>query len=309
MFELNHKGVVIMTKNIVDTSLPKKHDTEDKIFNHCCVEIEEFAEFLTKFKDIGGTFHKRFLSDDYRDLDLDNVFLRKNGDLVHIEHHSIMSGEWMRRDFQYLTTLHRASGRFIHPFIFNTGEIPKSTIEFASPNSFYNPSFINTQEIEGSVRLNNIKYKIDNNQKINAFDVSDLIWMPKYRWDREIESVVVELVDIYNNIIVDENLLEVLRKSLVLWAGKYVSEEGNIEKVIRGLKMSVQEVIDLKKDIVSARIDGMLCRAEKRGMEAGMEAGIDKGKLETARNMLERGFALEDICDVTGLCEEDILNG
>ena len=36
---------------------------------------------------------------------------------------------------------------------------------------------------------------------------------------------------------------------------------------------------------------------------------IDKGKLETARNMLERGFALEDICDVTGLCEEDILNG
>jgi len=125
--------------------------------------------------------------------------------------------------------------------------------------------------------------------------------MPKYRWDREIESVVVELVDIYNNIIVDENLLEVLRKSLVLWAGKYVSEEGNIEKVIRGLKMSAQEVIDLKKDIVSARIDGMLCRAEKKG--------IDKGKLETARNMLERGFALEDICDVTGLCEEDILNG
>ena len=65
--------------------------------------------------------------------------------------------------------------------------------------------------------------------------------------------------------------------------------------------MSSRKVIDLKKDIVSARIDGMLCRAEKKG--------IDKGKLETARNMLERGFALEDICDVTGLCEEDILNG
>ena len=65
--------------------------------------------------------------------------------------------------------------------------------------------------------------------------------------------------------------------------------------------MSSRGVIDLKKDIVSARIDGMLCRAEKKGM--------DKGKLETARNMLERGFALEDICDVTGLCEEDILNG
>ena len=67
--------------------------------------------------------------------------------------------------------------------------------------------------------------------------------------------------------------------------------------------MSSRGVIDLKKDIVSARIDGMLCRAEKRGMEAG----IDKGKLEVAGNMLERGFALEDICDVTGLSEEDII--
>ena len=66
--------------------------------------------------------------------------------------------------------------------------------------------------------------------------------------------------------------------------------------------MSSWGVIDLKKDIVSARIDGMLCRAEKRGMEAGRKAG----KLEVAGNMLEGGFALEDICDVTGLSEEDI---
>ena len=66
--------------------------------------------------------------------------------------------------------------------------------------------------------------------------------------------------------------------------------------------MSSRGVIDLKKDIVSARIDGMLCRAEKRGMEAGRKAG----KFEVAGNMLERGFALEDICDVTGLSEEDI---
>ena len=83
---------------------------------------------------------------------------------------------------------------------------------------------------------------------------------------------------------------------MVLWAGKYVLEEYNIEKVIGGLKLSSQEVIDLKRDIVTARIDGMLCRAEKAG------------KLETARNMLEKGFSLDDIVDVTGLSEKDILN-
>ncbi|MEE1335596.1 hypothetical protein [Methanobrevibacter sp.] len=72
--------------------------------------------------------------------------------------------------------------------------------------------------------------------------------------------------------------------------------------------MSSRGVIDLKRDIVSARIDGMLCRAEKKGMEAGMEAGRDEGKLEIARNMLDNGFAIEDIIDVTGLSEKDIFN-
>jgi predicted transposase/invertase (TIGR01784 family) len=56
----------------------------------------------------------------------------------------------------------------------------------------------------------------------------------------------------------------------------------------------------LKRDIVTARIDGMICRAEK--------AGVEEGKLETARNMLEKGFPIEDIVDVTGLSEKDILN-
>lgn len=173
-----------------------------------------------------------------------------------------------------------------------------------APTSFYNPTYLNTLEIEGAVRLNNIKYKIDNNIELNAFDIFDCIWMPKYRWDVDIEIIVMILIDVYNNIIVDEYLLEVLRKSLVLWAGKYVFGEENIKKVIRGLKMSAQEVIDLKRDIVNARIDGMICRAEKAGMEAGMEAG----KLETAKNMLEDGFPIEKIVQITGLPENDILN-
>ena len=81
--------------------------------------------------------------------------------------------------------------------------------------------------------------KLDN---ITYDDIIDMIWMPKYRWDREIESIVVELVEAYNDIIgIDVNLLETLRKSLVLWAGKYVLEEYNIEKVIGGLKLSSQE--------------------------------------------------------------------
>ena len=201
----------------MDKMLPNKNNTEDIIFNLCQVESDEFVEFVTKIKDIEGPFHSRFLSDNYKDLQLDNVSLRANGDLVHIEHHSVMNDYLFGRDFQYLTSLSLASGRLIHPFIFNIGEIPKNTIKFVSPTSFYNPVWVNTQEIEESVTLNNIKYKIHNNDEINVFDVLDLIWVPKYRSDREIEDIIVELVDIYNQIIVDEELGDFLRTSLVLW--------------------------------------------------------------------------------------------
>ena len=68
--------------------------------------------------------------------------------------------------------------------------------------------------------------------------------------------------------------------------------------------MSAQEVIDLKRDIVTARIDGMLCRAEEDGRKAGVEAG----KLETARRMLEDDVPLEKIVRFTGLSEDDVLN-
>jgi predicted transposase YdaD len=58
--------------------------------------------------------------------------------------------------------------------------------------------------------------------------------------------------------------------------------------------------IDLSKDIVSARIDGMLCRAEKKGWQAG--------KLEIARNMLEYDIPIEKVVEICGLSKEDILN-
>ena len=68
--------------------------------------------------------------------------------------------------------------------------------------------------------------------------------------------------------------------------------------------MSANGRIDLRRDIVAARIDGMICRAEK----AGKELGIEAGKLEVAGNMLEDGVPVEKIVKFTGLAERDILN-
>ena len=304
--------------------LPYKNDTEDKIFSICDAEIDEFTEYITNIEDIQEPLHKRYLSQGYSDLNIDHAYLMKNGDIVHIEHHTNITQNLMRRNFHYETMLHAATKRIIHPFIFNTGKIPDSSVEYATPTSFYGPTWVNTQQSEQSVKLNNIKYKLLNNLKINAFDVIDLIWMPKYRSNHQIENIIMELIEIYRNIVVNEDLNESLRKCLVLWSGKFLSNEENIKKAIRGLKMSKEEANYVEKDIVTARIDGMICRAEEAGLEKGREEGLEKGlekgreegleegikstKIETARNMFKKGFSVEDIVEITGLSEKSILN-
>ena len=76
--------------------------------------------------------------------------------------------------------------------------------------------------------------------------------------------------------------------------------------------MSKKEANYVESDIVTARIDGMICRAEEAGLEKGREEGREEGiksnKIETARNMINKGFSVDDIVEITGLSEKSILS-
>ena len=80
-----------MAKKTDDADFPRRYDAEDKIFNLCDIQSLKFTQFITNFDDIEERYSERYLSDDFGDLMLDHVSLRKNGDLVHMEHHTVMS--------------------------------------------------------------------------------------------------------------------------------------------------------------------------------------------------------------------------
>ena len=290
--------VFFVVEKIVDNSLPNVWACENAIFDICMNEIEEFPRYLTNLDNIEGKFPKKYLNAAYKNLELDSVRIRKDGSLINIEHHSYISQSLLNRDFEYLTTLHHASNRLILPFIFNTGRIPNFTLVHASPTSFYNPIWINTQEIEASVKLNNIKFKISNQQELNVYDVCDLIWMAKFRTDKSIEDIIVELVGIFNNLIVEERLLGILRKCIIMWAGKFIEDKNKIKIVIRGLNMSAMETDELVSKVMkTVRIEGELYRSHenglKQGLKEGKEIGLEKGKeigLEEGKEIgLEKG--------------------
>lgn len=277
-----------MSKKIIDNSLPDIWATEDTLFWMCMNQIEEFPKYITKFDDIIGPINEKYLSKAYRNLKLDSVRIRKNGELTHAEHHSEVRSNSLSRNFEYSVTLHAATGRFVHPFIFNTGKIPKKTVEYASPTSAYSPIWFNTQEIEASQKLNNIKYKSLKQETLTAFEVIELIWMPKFRCNKPIDDIILEEIKLYQKIIIEERFSSLLREALMLWAGKYIDEEEKIKKVIEGLKMSAMEANELSAKIRSARIEGALIRSKEEGIKEGIKEGHKAGFAKAEETMIAK---------------------
>ncbi len=70
--------------------------------------------------------------------------------------------------------------------------------------------------------------------------------------------------------------------------------------------MSAQEAKLLKQDILDARIDGMICRAEDAAMKEGIEIGIEKGERNIILKLLE-DMTPEEVSEKTAVSLEEIL--
>ena len=138
---------------------------------------------------------------------------------------------------------------------------------------FFNPTWIETRKIDGNIRLNNIKYKIEKQEPITVYDIIDLIWLPKYQVDSNIEDTIVICVELWKNIIADEWLLNTAKKCLKLWVGRYIEDEKHLLKIAGELKMSALELRPFEEQLANVIYANRLEQAEKRGMKKGTENG------------------------------------
>ena len=52
----------------------------------------------------------------------------------------------------------------------------------------------------------------------------------------------------------------------------------------------------------------VLNESEQKGIEKGIGEGIGKGKLDIAKNMVEKGFSMDEIVEITGLTVDEIIS-
>ena len=260
------------------SQFPSRFDVEDEIFIICMSETEEFPKYITNFNDIVGRYDNRLISLDYKNLSLDSVRQRLNGDLINIEHHSFINSRLMRRDYQYSVILHSNSGKYVHPFIFYTGALPIKKVDYLNDLMFFNPNWFITKEVEGNIRLNNILYKINENIKLNVFDCFDLIWLPKFNTNMEFEECILKCISLLKDIPMDNKLRYIVEKSYLLWMGKYVKDENKLEKARKCFTMSELKLRPFEEQFR----DALMVNRFERGIDIGKKEDIDIGKRQGA---------------------------
>ncbi len=282
-----------MEKKEKNKYFPIRRDAEDEIFIICMSKLKEFPQHITRLNDIIGKYDSRYVSKTYKNLNLDSVLEREDKSLLNIEHHTTINSDLMRRDHEYCITIHAASKRYVKPFIYYTGELPIKKVEYVNNTMFFNPTWIETRKIDGNIRLNNLKYKIEKQEPSTVHDIIDLIWLPKYNIDSNIKDTIVLCVELWKDIAADDWLLNTAKECLKLWVGRYIEDEKQLLKIAGELNMSALELRQFEEQLADVIYANRLDQAEKKGIEKGEKIGIEKGEKKIILKLLEKNTAEE----------------
>lgn len=153
------------------------------------------------------------------------------------------------------------------------------------------PRWILSRQKDADKILSNIKNKIENNENLNSLDCCKLSLILLFGSKRTSYDVVKEA----SNIVINAKSLSIEQKRHV----------ANIQYILSdkflplNKRDEINEVFSVELDLFDEFI------------EQGIEQGIERGKLEEARiiakNLLDDGFPIGNICKTTGLTKEEIL--
>ena len=295
-----------MTNNEI-TEFTKVRNPEDEIFIKCMTQIKEFPQYITKYDDIEGPCDSRYISNSsYRNLNLDSVRLRKNGSAINIEHHSSINQYLMQRNYEYAINIFNATGRQVHPFIFYTGDLPVKKIIYMNEYNFFSPQWFILKEKDGMKRLNNIRYKHQYKSELNASEILDYAWLPKFDTNMTIQECIMELAKLSIDLPVNEYNLNFCKECVVLWAGKYITDIEQLNYINRCLNMSKLELVSFEEQLKGVILNKKLTQAEERGEARGEARGVELNKTEFISKALKR-MSPQEVSAMFEIPIEDVL--
>ena len=204
----------------------------------------------------------------------------------------------IKRFFQYVSSLRIFKNNNVELFILCTKKASYDKKEFIiNDECTYTMHMISLKDFKAKEIFKNIEYKLKNKEIIA---------------DEDIASLEVIVYTDYG-----ESDLEILLKArkLIEKIAEYskmdINEKGAIVYLFNVLSANMLDENEATKfeEETYMLLNPMDRYCEAKGMREGIRKGIRKGKIEDATIMLEKGFKMEDVVEITGLSEEEILNG
>lgn len=149
------------------------------------------------------------------------------------------------------------------------------------------PRWILSRQKDADKILSNIKNKIENNENLNSLDCCKLSLILLFGSKRTSYDVVKEA----SNIVINAKSLSIEQKRHVV----------NIQYILSDKFLPLNKRDEIN-EVFSVELDLF---------DEFIEQGIERGKLEEAsiiaKNILDDGFPIGNICKTTGLTKEEIL--
>ena len=273
-----------------------KHDILFKGLGHAFIpDLFEYLEMLEKehnenyeplpCTEIKSLYSGELLTDRYRSLLMDFVYLMKDGSYLHYEHFSKNLTHYdIDRTLNYDVELHMENDEaLVDSIIISTGDSSKSktSVKYSNFNSYAPARVLFLKDYDGDKRLNNLRNNIKNN-KFTSFDGLDMMLIPFFNTTMDSEEVVIELCKLANEI---PNLTE-----------------KQADRIFWGLWLTTEIFIPDKKKLEKVRTMTLLNGKNIPEILRKKEYEIrEERDIEIAGNMIERGFPVNQIAEITGL--------
>ena len=85
-----------------------------------------------------------------------------------------------------------------------------------------------------------------------------------------------------------------------------VDEQNEIYGVLNMTPHTEKVVLKVIREVNQKVLNESEQKGIEKGIEKGIGEGIGKGKLDIAKNMVEKGFSMDEIVEITGLTVDEI---
>jgi uncharacterized ferredoxin-like protein len=223
------------------------------------VELPEIASYLeTEFAKIETNLEL-----------LDLNFMLEDGSILHLEEEAEISVSDLIRFASYDLKLYNRYRDRVRTIVLCIKGYTDSTAGFNCGSLSYNSTVVDMSKKDGKKKLEELKAKIENKEKINYLD---LIFLPLMNSDQKIVDRVKETIELEKKLEVERNLKNNLVAMTFVLSDKFLSD---------------QEISEIWRDYKMVRI---FKYAEEQGKKEGIKEGKKQGERELFKKFIKGNF-------------------